>query len=305
MEIMFTRRQLLAMSAALPAAAQKMQPDRSTAAPAPKRDSIEILEVEPDPADHRIKWGDEAEQFGDLRVPQGSGPFPVIINIHGGYWRAQYNLKHAGHLCTAFKQKGIATWNIEYRRLGQPGGGFPGTFDDSVAGARHLWRLLGRYPLDDKRVIVMGHSAGGQLALYVARQLINLRGVVALAPVADLRRAEELNLSRGVVRQLLGGPPSAVGDRYRQMSPIERVPIKVPQVIFHGSNDEVVPVEISKRYVAAAQKAGDPATLIELKGAGHFELIDPRTTEWASIERSAMALLAMGLDNMRDMLTPR
>lgn len=295
MQGMITRRTMAALGLALPGWAQ-LPVHRAEHNSAAKPDSLEIMEVAPDPADHRIAWGTGAQQFGELRLPSGIGPFPVIINLHGGFWRAQYDLRHAGHLCAALKRKGVATWNVEYRRIGQEGGGYPGTLQDAVAGCRHITQLASRFPLDLRRVVVMGHSAGGHLALYAAPQLPPIRGVVALAPVADLRRAQELNLSRGVVRLLMGASPDEAGDRYREASPIERVPLKLPQILVHGTEDDVVPIEISRLYAAAARAAGDPAELVELAGAGHFELIDPRTREWIEIERLIFLLLGRGAE---------
>ena len=253
--------------------------------------TIPILELPPPPADARIAYGAGPQQFGDLRVPKGKGPFPVAIVIHGGYWRAAYSLEHIGHLCAALARAGVATWSLEYRRIGDPGGGWPAMGSDVVAGARYLQTLAQRYPLDLTRVVGIGHSAGGQLALWLAAQhAIPLRGVVSLAGVVDLRRAWELQLSDGVVGELLGGSPDRFPERYRQASPIELVPLHVPQRLIHGQKDDVVPIEISQRYQSAAAAAGDDARLITPKDAGHFELIDPRSTAWKTVEGAVLEL---------------
>ena len=244
----------------------------------------DILELPPPRPGARIAYGTSEFQFGHLRVPQGAGPHPVVIVIHGGYWRAAYSLEHIGHLCQALREKGMATWSLEYRRVGNPGGGFPGTFEDVLAGVRHLERIAAAYRLDVKRVAVTGHSAGGQLALYIGlKHPLALRGVVALAPVADLRRAWELKLSGNVAAELLGGGPADVPERYRATSPIEMLPARLPQRLIHGDADTVVPIELSRRYDAAAHEHGDDCRLIVLPGAGHFELIDPRTREFAVV----------------------
>jgi acetyl esterase/lipase len=241
-----------------------------------------ILDLPPVPHDLRELYGADAQQFGDLRVPSGSGPFPVVVVIHGGFWRAEFDLEHIGHLCTALKSRGVATWSLEYRRIGNRGGGWPGTFDDIAAGFDHLTALRGRFALDLGKIVAMGHSAGGQLALWLAaRKRGALRGVVSLAGVADLRRAWDLRLSGGVVAEFLGGPPEKVPDRYMLASPIERLPLGVPQRIIHGTKDDIVPFEISRRYT---DKAGAEARLIPLERAGHFELIDPRTPEWKTVQ---------------------
>jgi acetyl esterase/lipase len=249
-----------------------------------------ILDLPPVPRDLREPYGPDPHQFGDLRVPAGAGPFPVAIVIHGGFWRAAYDLEHIGHLCAALKARGVATWSLEYRRIGNRGGGWPGTFDDIAAGFDHLAALRGRFPLDLGRLIAMGHSAGGHLALWLgAQKHAAIRGVVALAAVSDLRRAWELRLSGGVVAELLGGPPEKLGERYRMASPIERLPLGVPQRIVHGMRDDIVPFEMSRRY---AEKAGAEARLVPLERAGHFELIDPRTVEWNVTQNAVTQLLA-------------
>jgi acetyl esterase/lipase len=252
----------------------------------------DILSLVPPPADERVPYGSGAHQFGDLRLPKGNGPHPVVMNIHGGFWRNEYDLTHAGHLCAALTAEGVATWNLEYRRIGNPGGGWPGTLDDVRTGAAHLEKIAAERSLDLKRVVAMGHSAGGHLVLWLAKPTaIALRGVVALAPVADLRRAWELKLSNTVVADLLGGSPQDLPDRYRSASPIELVPLGVAQRLLHGTNDDIVPLEISRRYVAAAKKSGDDSTLIEVAGAGHFELIDPRSSAWPVVKEAVLELV--------------
>jgi acetyl esterase/lipase len=254
--------------------------------------SQNILQLAPQPPALRIAYGSDPLQFGELRVPDGDGPHPVVIVIHGGFWRSAYNLDHISHLCVALNKAGLATWSLEYRRIGNPGGGWPGTLDDILAGKEHLRRIAGEHHLDLARVVVLGHSAGGQLALWVARQPgFAVRGVVPLAAVADLRRAYELKLSNGVVADFLGGGPEAVAERYAAASPIELLPLKVPQRLIHGSRDSNVPLELSASYVAAAQAKGDDATLITLEDAAHFELIDPRGKEFEVVKNTVLALL--------------
>jgi acetyl esterase/lipase len=250
-----------------------------------------ILERPPPKDGEHIAYGSDQFQFGELRVPAGAGPHPVVIVIHGGYWRAAYDLKHIGHLCAAITAAGFATWSMEYRRLGNAGGGWPGTFDDIRSGAAHLNKIANEKKLDLGRVVATGHSAGGHLVLWLAKQkAVPLRGVVPLAPVADLRRAYELRLSGTVVGQLLGGSPEQYPDRYRAASPPEMLPLGVKQRVIHGIDDNIVPLSISRGYVDAARAKGDDATLNELRGAGHFEVIDPRSAAWPAVRDAIKGL---------------
>ncbi len=222
----------------------------------------------------RSAYGTDPNQFGELRLPQGGpshpGLYPVVLFIHGGFWRASFDLTHANPLCLALNAAGLATWSTEYRRIGQPGGGFPGTVEDVRHAALHLKTIAPRHQLDLTRLTVAGHSAGGHLALWLAAQnVIEMRKVVSLAGVSDLRRASELKLSNSVVDQFLNGAP------FKQASPIEMLPISTPQVLLHGTADDIVPFEISERFA----KASKNATLVPLPGAGHF-LIDPTAKEW-------------------------
>jgi acetyl esterase/lipase len=252
----------------------------------------ELIDATPPTADHRIHYGADAFHFCDLRLPGGPGPYPIAIMVHGGFWRSIYGLEYFGHACAALTTAGIATWNMEYRRLGNPGGGWPGTFDDVVKAADHLGAIAVEFNLDLNRVITIGHSAGGHLAFWLAaerRQM--LRGAAALAGVVDLRRSWELQLSNNVVADFLGGSPEQVPDRYGFASPIERLPLGIPQRLFHGTADRSVPFEISAGYVHAAQSRGDDAQLIALENAGHFEIVDPRTREFDLVRGCAVSLV--------------
>ena len=259
--------------------------------------SRDILEIPAPPADARLAYGPDPLHFGDLRLPSGPGPHPVAVVIHGGFWRARYDLEHIGHLCAALTVAGLATWNVEYRRIGNSGGGYPGTFLDLGQAVDYLRELAPAHGLDLGRVVAVGHSAGGHLALWAAGRPrvppgdllwctspLPLRGAVALAGVVDLRRAWELRLSDNVVETFIGGPPDRYPERYRAGSPIELVPLGVPHALVHGTADENVPYEISERYQAAATAAGDDARLVALPEADHFVVIDPRAREWPEIE---------------------
>jgi len=229
-----------------------------------------ILDKTPPLYDRRVTYGADPNQFYDVR---GSGDRLVFV-VHGGFWRAAYSLEHTGHLCAALSAKGVTTANVEYRRIGQPGGGWPGAFEDARAALRHA-----RESLKPKSVVVTGHSAGGHLAALLANEP-GVDFVVPLAGVLDLRRAWELKLSRGVVGELLGEPPEG---KFAEASPIERPPGKAQVVVVHGRKDNIVPFEIGERYARRAN-----ARLVELPDAGHFELIDPQSKEWPLIERAIL-----------------
>ncbi len=190
--------------------------------------------------------------------------------FHGGYWQSTYNLTHTGHMCRALAAEGIATWNVEYRCVGVPGGGWPAARDDVLL-AVELARSLPHDP-----VVLVGHSAGGQLALWAGKDAG--LPVVALAPVSDVRDA--------IARR---GPESAPGrfmapDDYAEGSPIELLPLGVPQIVIHGAEDDSIPYAMSERYVAAA---GGEAELVSLEDTGHFEPIDPQAPQF---ERTVAAI---------------
>jgi acetyl esterase/lipase len=228
----------------------------AAAVPAAAQDILTLPAPKPNA---RIPYGKAPQQFGDFFLPHGAGPYPAVVFIHGGFWRNSYSLDHVGD------------WT--------------GMSDDIVRGAQYLVTLASRYSLDLKRVIAAGHSAGGQLALWLAaQQVVDLRGVVPLAAVSDLRRAYALQLDGGVVGQLLGGSPDRVPQRYAAASPMELLPIPVPQRVVHGTADNVVPFEMSQRFA----KASKNAKLIPLPGAGHLELIDPRAKVWPTIQKSIL-----------------
>src|ERR1700674_3192823 len=166
--------------------------------------SDDILTLPPPPADTRLSYGTDPNQFGDLRLPKTKGPVPLVMNIHGGFWRAKYDLAHAGHLCAALTAKGVATWNIEYRRVGNPGGGWPGTFEDIRNAYRYLPQIAKRYDFDSTKILVMGHSAGGHLALCLAAHESSLKRVISLAGVGDLQQGWGEQLSDNAGAAFLG-----------------------------------------------------------------------------------------------------
>ncbi len=256
----------------------------------------DILDLPAPAADARFTYGKDANQFGELRLPpKSNAPHPVVVSIHGGFWRAAYGLDHLGHACAKLAQAGVATWNLEYRRVGQPGGGWPGTLDDALAGLEYLKTLAASHPLDLKRVALMGFSAGGHLALWLASKprAIELKGVVSLAGVADLRRAWELRLGNGAVDDFVGGSPTQFPDRYHASSPIELLPGGTKTRLVHGTDDTTVPIEISERFAHAAKAAGLDAKVIPLPGADHFPGMDPRDPEWKITESAILEILSV------------
>ncbi len=255
------------------------------------RPSVDILtEPPPPPADARIAYGPEPLQFGDLRVPAGEGPFPLVVNIHGGYWQAIYNLAHAGHLCADLAAHGTASWNVEYRRLGDPGGELPGPRGDGVGAVDHLPALAAAYPLDLDRIVLMGHSAGGQLALLAGRLTsVPLRGVVSLAGVVDLHEIDRIGDDRGLARRLLGAGPDEAPELWREASPRELLPLGFRYVLGCGTED--VHWGPNRLTYDDALAAGDDVELLALEGAGHFEPVDPPAPEWTVVRRKLEELI--------------
>jgi acetyl esterase/lipase len=253
----------------------------------------DILNLPPLPADYRLAYGTDPSQFGDLRLPQGKKQVPVVMSIHGGYWRAKYDLTHAGHLCAVLTAKGCATWNVEYRRVGNAGGGWPATFEDIANAYRFLPQIASRYSLDTAKVVVIGHSAGGQLALCLAAHDPSVQRVMSLAGVLDLQRAFDLHLSNDAVVEFLGGKPNEVPDHYQDADPMRLHVPQARQVIIHGLSDDVVPPEFSREYVSKKKKAREKVELLEVAHADHFDVIDPRTAAWPQVEAKVLNLLSL------------
>jgi acetyl esterase/lipase len=241
-----------------------------------------------------LAYGAESLQFGELYVPNGPGPHPVVILIHGGFWRAAYRLTLMQGLAGDLVQSRIAVWNIEYRCVGDAGGGWPGTLQDVARATDYLATLAPTYALDLARVVTVGHSAGGQLALWLAARSrlqktgqlrmsntpLHLAGAIILAGTSDLKLVWQLNLGHGAASDFLGGSPDKVPERYAMASPAALLPLDIPQVLIHGNRDDLVPLIVSQAYAQKADRAGDRVTLIELPGADHFVLIDPTSAAW-------------------------
>jgi dipeptidyl aminopeptidase/acylaminoacyl peptidase len=258
--------------------------------------SEDILALAPPPADQRIPYGSDPNQFFDLRVPKNKGPHSLLINVHGGFWRAKYDLAHAGHLCAALTSKGVATANLEYRRVGNDGGGWPNTFADIRSAYHFLRQHAHAQYFDSQKIVVMGHSAGGQLALCLAAHESSVMRVISLAGVIDLRRAYQLHLSNDAVVEFLRGTPSEVPDHYREADPMQLAIPQSRQWLIHGSVDDIVPPAFSRDYVASKQKRPgkqkEDVHLLEIAAADHFDLIDPRSKAWKQVEQTILQLLS-------------
>jgi acetyl esterase/lipase len=233
-------------------------------------------------------FGGDPSQVGELFLPSGTGPHPVCVVVHGGYWRAQYGRSLMDGLCDDLAAHGVAAWNLEYRRVGA-GGGWPATFLDVAAGIDYLADVDA--PLDLARVVAVGHSAGGQLAFWAAARhtlpneapgenpRMSIGAAVSQAGVLDLALAAGLMPSSTPTRALLGDP-EAQYERYVLASPLERLPLGIPQLVLHGDRDDTVSMRIATSYATAARNAGDPCELRVLTHTGHFEHIDPGAEAW-------------------------
>lgn len=254
----------------------------------------------------RLAYGEYPSQFGVLRIPKLSKRCPVIVTIHGGFWKSKYGLEELDPLDEDLVQRGYATWNIEYRRVGEDEGGWKGTFHDVIDAVNQLSELEKRFPLDLSRVIILGHSAGGHLALWLGSRFniqkdelgdplrIPVRGVLSLAGVSDLRKMWKTDIENGVsspVEALIGGTPQDFPDRYLLSSPIELLPLNTEQILVHGDLDCDVPVELSVEYHRQAIKMGNRVNLIVLPGIEHFQIIDPMSSAWNSVIESLEVLL--------------
>jgi acetyl esterase/lipase len=238
----------------------------------------------------RTLYGGAPAQFVEWTLPQKPSRPALLIAIHGGYWRARYGLDRLRPFCQAFCRLGFAVASLEYRRLGEDGGGWPGTLEDVQLALSSLPATARAEGLKFSKAVLVGHSAGGQLALWAPSSArtatsaqLPVAGVVGLAAVSDLKEAARLNLSKGAVRELLGGGPETVPERYRSASPVERLPLGIPTVLLHGTRDEDVPYALSPAYVEKARAAGDVVRLVTLEGAGHFDVIQPESRHWPEV----------------------
>src|ERR1041385_7043066 len=275
------------------------------------RSPADLLKLPLPPGAHRIAYGTDPLQFGELRVPPGRGPHPVAILVHGGCWLAKLGnldehvtaLDLVRPLASALTDAGIATWHVEYRRIDNPGGGWPGTFQDVARAADHLRKVAAEHRLDLTRVVSMGHSAGGHLAIWLAarpklpasselyaKDPLRLKGVVDLDGPGDLKATipmQQRVCGAPVITQLLGGSPEERPERYREASPIEMLPLGVRQELFAGRMFAAQ----TPGYEEAAKRAGDNVHSTVLPQAGHFVFLDPASAVAPQIVQAARALL--------------
>jgi acetyl esterase/lipase len=252
-------------------------------------------------ASMRIHYGSAPSQFADLWLPGGEGLHPVVAMLHGGCWRADLpGVDLMAYAADDLRRHGIAVWNIEYRRLGEPGGGYPGTFEDVAAAVDWLRNVASANKLDLKNVVAVGHSAGGHLGLWAAARPrlpkasvlrsgnpLPIKAVVSLAGIDDLAAYRDSGppaCGGPRVIDLLDGTGSrSPWDIFTDTSPVEMLPLGVPQTIVSGALDPIVPAPFGRAYAAKAKAAGDPVREITLPDAGHFELIDPRSSAFEQI----------------------
>lgn len=262
----------------------------------------------------KIFYGSNENQFGEWRLPQGDGPFPVAIVIHGGFWREPFTLEIMRDVAEDLTASGFATWNIEYRRTGQEGGGWPGTLTDVGRATDYIRTLEESYPLDLSKIVTIGHSAGGHLAtwlaarhriakdseLFITDKPLPIHGVVSLAGVNDLEmmygvhhyRDQVLSLDpNNPTAELIGGSPEKYPDRYQNASPVELLPLGVQQILVHGALDINVPIGISDYYQREAEGEGDFVKLIELPSVEHFMLTDTSSFAWETIKEEIQLLI--------------
>lgn len=277
-------------------------------APAPpvRRISFAALAALPVlPADARMPYGDAAPQFGELRLPPGDGPAPVVVLVHGGCWRAQYDLRHLSQAAAALTAAGYATWTLEYRRVGDEGGGWPGTFVDVARGIDHLRVVARTVPrLDTTRIVAVGHSAGGQLALWAASRRrgeptmagmadtlpLRVHGAVSLAGITDLARFDAPSGCGSAVAPLLGDDGAQRAERLAMVSPVLRLPIGARVGAVHAADDAIVPLAQLEALTTGARRVGERVLATVVPDAGHFDLVAPASAAWPEVVRTIRAL---------------
>lgn len=276
---------------------------------------LDLLKEDVPAADHRLSYGPGELQFGELRLPKAAqGPHPVVMLVHGGCWAHQLqgldaratSLELLRPMAAALAHAGMATWNVEYRRTGNPGGGWPGSFEDLSRATDFLRTLAPKFLLDLKRILVAGHSSGGQLAMWIAarpklaasselytKDPLAVKAVINLDGPADpaaFRSLETKLCGMPAVTQFLGGAPDEQPERYRDASALSFVPLRVPQEFIAGTAVQNMMDQVLA-YQSAARAKGDIVTITTLEGARHFDMLAPGSTYWKTVEDRIWTLL--------------
>lgn len=223
-----------------------------------------------------IQYGPEQSQFGELYMPKGN-PLGVICLLHGGFWTMPYGLDQFNDVAQALAAMGYCVWNIEYRRIGEPNYAWPQTLDDAKDAVNKLIDIGKAYAIDVKDVVVVGHSAGGHLAIWLNTQdlKISIKRYVGLAPILDLETAHYAHSGNGAVEKLIQGRPDEFPGRYLNSSPGKLTRRNNYELIIHGEKDEYIPLQWSRLYYESVKKFTSNTHLIELDDCGHMDFIDP------------------------------
>ena len=236
---------------------------------------------------NRLSYGPKPDQYGDLWLREGPGPFPVVVNLHGGYWRERFAMVREDARLTSLVEQGFAGWNIEFRRSNASAGraAWPDILWDVAGGIDFLAELSGNHDLDLNRVVFAGYSAGGQLALWAAARSqfepgavgaeprVLPIGAVGLAGVTDMVGLDEGHWGEDAVAEFFYGVPDYAVHR-EECSPLALLPLGIPQLFVHGDQDERVPLEHTLAYEAKAREMGDQVTMLVLPGVSHFTFPD-------------------------------
>ena len=276
---------------------------------APPISFADLLQRPKPQADAKFSYGNDPHQFAELWLPKGSGPFPVVVMLHGGCWMESLpGVELMAYIADDLRRSGVAVWNVEYRRIGAVGGGYPGTFLDAAQGIAYLPRIADFHHLDLHRLVFLGHSAGGHLVLWASAQSripnasalyglpsLSPRAVFSLAGINDLSayRASGPDACGGpaTIDQLVGAATRPNQNVYADTSPAAMLPLGVRQFIVVGAQDSIVPAEFGRNYAAKAIASGDTVKLIDIESAGHFDLIDPASAGWGMIKGQLLLIL--------------
>jgi acetyl esterase/lipase len=281
-------------------------------AAAPQTSFADVLKLPRGKPDAHLAYGSGPSQFVELWLPAGPGPHPVVIMLHGGCWQVQVaDLHLMDPLAEDLRRRGVAVWNVEYRRLGEPGGGYPGTFDDVAHAVDLMGASAPKYGLKLDQVVALGHSAGGHLALWAAARSrlakdsplyaphpLKVDSVVALGGLGDLEAVAASSSDRcggaPTVQALIGPATAAHPDPYSDTSPVRLEPFPARQILVHGAADAIAPTAYGSSYRDKAVRAGGKAEISVIPDAGHFDLIAPSTPAWAQIRTTIGGLLRLG-----------